>query len=108
MKIENIINSQNEYVDKNGLRPLLNDQSKGDRFKDILEKSIALKVNNENSIKKADKKVVDKKLMDVCLQMESIFVSRMLKEMRDTVPKAKLIDGGFAEKIFEVASQILC
>ena len=43
----------------------------------------------------------DKRLMDVCIQMESIFVSKMLKEMRNTIPKNKFINGGFAEEIFE-------
>ena len=44
---------------------------------------------------------VDKQLMKVCLEMESIFVGRMLKEMRDSVPKEGFIDGGFAEEVFE-------
>ena len=39
--------------------------------------------------------------MDVCIQMESIFVGRMLKEMRNTIPEHKFIDGGFAEQVFE-------
>jgi hypothetical protein len=44
---------------------------------------------------------VDKKLMDVCIETESIFVARMLKEMRKTVPKGEFLHGGFAEEIFE-------
>jgi hypothetical protein len=43
----------------------------------------------------------DKKLMDACMQMESLFVARMLKEMRNTVHKTGWINGGFAENIFE-------
>jgi hypothetical protein len=43
----------------------------------------------------------DKKLMDACFQMESLFVARMLKEMRTTVHKTGWINGGFAESVFE-------
>ncbi|TGM96702.1 rod-binding protein, partial [Leptospira dzoumogneensis] len=32
---------------------------------------------------------------------ESIFVKMMLKEMKSTVHKSGLIDGGYAEEIFE-------
>ena len=42
-----------------------------------------------------------KKLKDVCIEMESLFVARMLKEMRKTVHKNEMINGGFAEEVFE-------
>lgn len=48
-----------------------------------------------------DPKKVDAKLMDVCVQMESIMVAKMLKTMRNTVEKGDFIHGGFAEEIFE-------
>lgn len=48
-----------------------------------------------------DKKTVDKQLMDVCYEMESLFVGKMLKEMRKTVPKNEWTHGGFAEDVFE-------
>lgn len=48
-----------------------------------------------------NKKPVDKNLMDVCHEMESIFVGKMLKEMRQTVHKNEWTHGGFAEEIFE-------
>lgn len=54
----------------------------------------AIRSNSEN-------KKVDKKLMDVCIDMESIFVSKMLKEMRNTVHKTDWLHGGFAEEVFE-------
>ncbi len=47
------------------------------------------------------KKPVDKRLMKVCIEMESIFVAKMLKEMRKTVHKSELFHGGYAEEIFE-------
>lgn len=43
----------------------------------------------------------DRRLMNTCLEMESIFVGRMLKEMRNTLNKEdRLIHGGQAEEIF--------
>lgn len=36
-----------------------------------------------------------------CQEFESIFVNMMLKEMRKTVDKSGLIDGGQAEDIFQ-------
>lgn len=43
----------------------------------------------------------DRKLMETCTEMESLFVSRMLKEMRKNVEKSGWINGGHAEQIFE-------
>lgn len=42
-----------------------------------------------------------KKLYDASVEFESIFVKMMLKEMKSTVHKSGLIDGGYAEEIFE-------
>ncbi|MGJ4748340.1 rod-binding protein [Leptospira sp. SA-E8] len=42
-----------------------------------------------------------KKLYDASSEFESIFVKMMLKEMKSTVHKSGLIDGGYAEEIFE-------
>ncbi|EMK02245.1 rod binding protein [Leptospira sp. B5-022] len=42
-----------------------------------------------------------KKLFDASVEFESIFVKMMLKEMKSTVHKSGLIDGGYAEEIFE-------
>ncbi|TGK00523.1 cell division protein [Leptospira selangorensis] len=42
-----------------------------------------------------------KKLFDASGEFESIFVKMMLKEMKSTVHKSGLIDGGYAEEIFE-------
>jgi len=58
-------------------------------------------LENNRSGASPGKKPVDKNLMKVCLEMESIFVGKMLKEMRDSVPKQGFLDGGFAEEVFE-------
>ena len=42
-----------------------------------------------------------KKLFSACGEFESMFVKMMLKEMKNTVGKTKLIHGGYAEEIFE-------
>ena len=42
-----------------------------------------------------------KKLWDACVEMESLLVGRMMKEMRKSVEKTGWINGGHAEEIFE-------
>jgi flagellar protein FlgJ len=39
-------------------------------------------------------------LKKVCQAFESLFVGQLMKEMRDTVPKNDLFDGGHAEEIY--------
>ena len=46
----------------------------------------------------ADKK--DPRLQAACAEMESLFLSHLLKELRATVDKSGLISGGQAEEIF--------
>ena len=65
------------------------------KFQTVLDETITREVHSHG------KKPVDKKLMNVCVEMESIFVAKMLKEMRKTVPKGEFLHGGFAEEIFE-------
>lgn len=43
---------------------------------------------------------VDQRLMDTCVEMESLFVAKMLSEMRKTVHKSEWLHGGFAEDVF--------
>jgi len=40
------------------------------------------------------------KLEAACNDFESIFVFQMMKEMRKTVNKTRLVNGGFAEEVF--------
>ncbi|MBN2401246.1 MAG: rod-binding protein [Spirochaetes bacterium] len=77
--------------------------NKENKFQNFLNQSLNRSTEDKNNIYSANnhQKQIDTKLMNVCIEMESIFVSRMLKEMRNTLPEEKLIDGGFAEKIFE-------
>lgn len=67
-------------------------------FQNVLEETIT-----RENLKGARgvKRPVDRKLMDACVEMESLFVAKMLKEMRKTVHKGEMLHGGFAEEIFE-------
>ena len=40
------------------------------------------------------KKIDEGKLKNACEDFESIFISQMLKEMRESIPKSGLLDGG--------------
>ena len=42
----------------------------------------------------------DPRLRAACAEMESLFISHLLKEMRATIEKSGFIDGGQAEEIF--------
>jgi flagellar protein FlgJ len=42
----------------------------------------------------------DPQLQAACAEMESLFISHLLKEMRATVEKSGFMDGGQAEEIF--------
>mgnify|MGYP000102431499 CR=1 FL=1 len=42
----------------------------------------------------------EKKLMDACRNLESVFVNMMFKQMQSTVEKTGLTDGGFGEEIY--------
>ena len=53
------------------------------------------------SVKETKQKPVDKKLMDTCIDMESIFVKQMLSSMKKNVDKGEFLHGGYAEEIFE-------
>jgi len=58
--------------------------------------SDALNVNKKNVMNKQQKK-----LWETCVEAESLFVGKMLKEMRKTVDKGEWLHGGYAEEIFE-------
>lgn len=53
----------------------------------------------QDNLKKKD--VKDEALYKACEDFESIFTQLVFKEMRKTVDKTELTDGGFAEEIFQ-------
>ncbi|WP_297297676.1 rod-binding protein [uncultured Brachyspira sp.] len=57
--------------------------------------------NNNNIASKYDKEFEKNRLRKVSEDFEALMINQMLKEMRKTVDKSGLIDGGMAEQIFE-------
>jgi Rod binding domain-containing protein len=71
----------------------------GKRFDETLDG--VMKEQSAGRTAHGKERQIDRKLMDVCIQAESLFVGKMLKAMRNTVPKGEFLHGGFAEDIFE-------
>ena len=67
---------------------------------DFLSVLKAVQGSDEGSSRQLKEKR-NEKLMNVCVEMESLFVARMLREMRNTVHKNTFLHGGFAEEVFE-------
>ena len=59
------------------------------------------KFSIENTSENAAKEFQKKRLREVSEDFESLMINQMLKEMRKTVNKSGLVDGGMAEEIFE-------
>jgi flagellar protein FlgJ len=47
-----------------------------------------------------DENGIDPELREACVQMESLFIHHLLKEMRATIQKSGFISGGRAEEIY--------
>jgi flagellar protein FlgJ len=54
----------------------------------------------EEILKKAQSEKDEKKLMDACRSLEAVFVNMMFKQMYSTIQKSGLVDGGFAEEVY--------
>ncbi|WP_157154691.1 rod-binding protein [Brachyspira murdochii] len=57
--------------------------------------------SDNNAVSKYGKDFEKKRLRQVSEDFEALMINQMLKEMRKTVDKSGLIDGGMAEQIFE-------
>ncbi len=76
----------------------LSRMNSNDKFEAELQSAVTKnKVQTDPS--KMDK--THKKLWDTCVEAESLFVGKMIKEMKKTVPKNEWLHGGQAEDIFE-------
>ena len=91
--IENII-GQAKFEMNNPLKKGIKRQESALNFRERLNSAIKKTTGKSG-------KAVDKKLMETCVEMESIFVAKMFKEMRKSVHKSEWLHGGFAEDIFE-------
>lgn len=61
------------------------------------ELKLAQQKDISNNIAKEQKKA---QLKETAQKMESLFINMMLKEMRKTIHKTSLFDGGFGEEVF--------
>ena len=55
----------------------------------------------EKALEKAVEEKDEKKLKQACNDLEAIFVNMMFKQMRNSVQKSGMFDGGFAEDMYE-------
>lgn len=71
-------------------------------YTNIKEKSQEAKQGEfEKALEKAIEEKDEKKLKKACSDLEAIFVNMMFKQMRNSVQKSGLFDGGFAEEMYE-------
>ena len=71
-------------------------------FEELLKR--AQDVNGEISASPASRKTpIDKndKLYELCMELETFLIKNLIKSMRGTVQKTKLIDPGFAGEVYE-------
>ena len=67
-------------------------------YNNTINKNIEEKI--ESFQEKQNKNIDEERLKKAVNSFTSIFVEKMFKSMRDTVPESKLIDGGYAEDVF--------
>ncbi|WP_061247496.1 rod-binding protein [Leptospira noguchii] len=116
MMIDSIKDYSNKLnlIEKPEVKSLLNLEKEGkskSTFPEILREELNEKLSGKVSSSEIklphniqDEIATDpyrKKLYSVSVEFESIFVKMMLSEMKKTVEKSGLIDGGYAEEIFE-------
>ena len=81
-----------------------NDNQIEDQFKDILAQKEALMTDkSEDGDKKLqqDGQRVDKDLLAVSKQFESLFVGMMFKEMKNSIERSDFLDSGLERDVFE-------
>jgi peptidoglycan hydrolase FlgJ len=58
-------------------------------------------VQPNKTIQNVQQNKQDNQLRKACEDFEAIFVKQMLKSMKSTITKSGLLDGGFAEEIYD-------
>lgn len=73
------------------------------KYQNETSSKFSLSFPNKETIEKIDKnkEFEKKRLREVSEDFEALMINQMLKEMRKTVNKSDLINGGIAEQIFE-------
>ena len=83
---------------KNGFR----EQLRKEVSKEIQGKLSSAEIQYPSTIKEEiSNNPYKKKIYNASVEFESLFVNKMLKEMRKSIHKSGLIEGGYAEEIFE-------
>ena len=86
---------------------LLQGQGESGLFTEMLKKAQSANLSpsgEEDPVKPTSgKKAIDKtdKLYELCLELETFLIKNLIKGMRNTVQKSKLIDTGFAGEVYE-------
>lgn len=96
----NIIDRYDLNTGKVNLTKLENTRKK---YQNETSSKFSLSFSNEKITEKIDKnkEFEKKRLREVSEDFEALMINQMLKEMRKTVNKSDLINGGMAEQIFE-------
>lgn len=96
----NIIDRYDLNTGKVNLTKLENTRKK---YQNETSSNFSLSFSNEKITEKIDKnkEFEKKRLREVSEDFEALMINQMLKEMRKTVNKSDLINGGMAEQIFE-------
>jgi len=84
---------------------MINPVSSGNNIKDFSSAQSKAEVAEQGEFERALEKAIEekdeKKLKKACSDLEAIFVNMMFKQMRNTVQKSGLFDGGSAEEMYE-------
>jgi flagellar protein FlgJ len=116
-KIQNAINLNRLNLGENSIQNIqrMNDSLKSSKSNSTFEEALQKEVNESiqgrvstSSIRLPQNIKAEvaadpyrKKLFDASVEFESIFVKMMLSQMKKSVEKSGLIDGGHAEEIFD-------
>ena len=72
-------------------------------FEEILKRAQSSGASPESAPRALNKTQIDKtdKLFELCQELETFLIKNLIKSMRSTVQKTKLIDTGFAGEVYE-------
>ena len=96
----NITDKYNLSMNSANLSKLENTKKQYGNAKFSIDENIQ-NTSDNNAVSKYGKEKEKKRLRQVSEDFEALMINQMLKEMRKTVDKSGLIDGGMAEQIFE-------
>lgn len=96
----NITDKYNLSMNSANLSKLENTKKQYGNAKFSIDENIQ-NTSDNNAVSKYGKDFEKKRLRQVSEDFEALMIDQMLKEMRKTVDKSGLIDGGMAEQIFE-------